>query len=98
MIYTPQIKAAVHSIKSPHDFVIDIIEYDLKGHEFLGIRFYESQWEYYNENERLACIFYLNTVKSVIESFGVRVTLDPVIDTGNNLPTKKKIRGKGITK
>ena len=98
MIYNPRIKAAVRSIPAPNEFVIDIIEYDLKGHQFLGIRFYESQWEYYNENERLSCIFYLNKVKSVIESFGVRVTLDPVIDTGNNLPTTKKVRGKGITK
>jgi hypothetical protein len=98
MIYTPQIKQAVRSIKAPHEFVIDIIEYDMVGHEFLGIRFYESQWEYYNEKERLACILYLDRVKSTIESFGVRATLDPVIDTGNNLPTKKKIRGKGIDK
>lgn len=98
MIYNPKIKSAVRSIPAPHEFVIDIIEYDLKGHEFLGIRFYESQWEYYNEHERLACILYLDRVKSVIESFGVRVTLDPVIDTGNNLPTKKKIRGNGVSK
>jgi hypothetical protein len=31
-----------------------------------------------------------------MEKFGVRVTLEPVIDTGNNLPTKKKVRGKGM--
>lgn len=98
MIYNSKIKAAIRSIPAPHEFVIDIIEYDLKGHEFLGIRFYESQWEYYNERERLACILYLDKVKSMIESFGVRATLDPVIDTGNNLPTKKKIRGNGVSK
>lgn len=98
MIYNQKIKSAVRSIRAPHEFVIDIIEYDLSGHQFLGIRFYESQWEYYNEKERLDCILYLNKIKSIIESFGVRATLDPVIDTGNNLPTKKKVRGKGITK
>jgi hypothetical protein len=98
MIYNQKIKSAVHSIKAPHEFVIDIIEYDMQGHQFLGIRFYESQWEYYNEKERLDCILYLDKVKSIIEGFGVRATLDPVIDTGNNLPTKKKVRGKGITK
>lgn len=97
MIYTSQMRAAVKSIKVPHEFIIDIVEYDLKGHEFIAIRFYESQWEYYNESERLRCALYLNKIKSIIESFGVRVTLEPVIDTGNNLPTKKKIRGKGIT-
>jgi len=98
MIYTPGMKNAVQQFKPPHEFIIDIVEYDMKGHEFIGIRFYESQWEYYNEQERLACIEYLNKVKKTIEGFGVRVTLDPVIDTGNNLPTNKKIRGKGITR
>lgn len=98
MIYTRKMQEAVRSIKAPHEFIIDIFEYELKGHGFLAIRFYESQWEYYNENERLNCILYLSKVKSILEGFGVRVTLEPVIDTGNNLPTKKKVRGKGIMK
>lgn len=97
MIYTSQIRDAVKSVKAPHEFIVDIVEYDMKGHEFIAIRFYESQWEYYNETERLNCIIYLDKIKTIIEKFGVRVTLEPVIDTGNNLPTKKKIRGKGIT-
>lgn len=96
MIYTPRMRDAVKGVKAPSDFIVDIVEYDLKGHEFIAIRFYESQWEYFNESERLTCILYLSKIKSIIESFGVRVTLEPVIDTGNNLPTKKKIRGKGI--
>lgn len=98
MIYNRQMQDAVKSIRPPHEFVVDIIEYDMKGHQFIGLRFYESQWEYYNENERLNCILYLDKIKRIIERFGVRVTLEPVIDTGNNLPTKKKVRGKGITK
>lgn len=98
MIYTPQMKAEIKSIRAPHEFVVDIVEYDMRGQEFIAIRFYESQWEYYNENERLNCIMYLDKVKRIIEKFGVRVTLEPVIDTGNNLPTKKKVRGKGITR
>lgn len=98
MIYTPQMKAEIKSIRAPHEFVVDIVEYDMRGQEFIAIRFYESQWEYYNENERLNCIIYLDKIKRIIEKFGVRVTLEPVIDTGNNLPTKKKVRGKGITR
>ena len=98
MIYTKEMQNVVKSIRPPHEFVIDIVEYDMKGHQFIGLRFYESQWEYYNENERLNCILYLDKVKRILERFGVRVTLEPVIDTGNSLPTKKKVRGKGITK
>jgi len=98
MIYTREMQSVVKSIRAPHEFVVDIVEYDMKGHQFIGLRFYESQWEYYNENERLNCVLYLDKVKTIIERFGVRVTLEPVIDTGNNLPTKKKIRGKGINK
>lgn len=97
MIYNYQMRQAVQSVKPPHEFIVDIVEYDMKGHQFIAIRFYESQWEYYNETERLHCTLYLDKIKTIIESFGVRVTLEPVIDTGNNLPTKKKVRGKGIT-
>lgn len=98
MIYTREMQNVVKSIRPPHEFVVDIVEYDLKGHQFISLRFYESQWEYYNENERLNCVLYLDKIKRILERFGVRVTLEPVIDTGNSLPTKKKVRGKGITK
>ena len=79
MLYTPQMKEAVRKQKPPHDFAIDIIEYDLDP-KFIGIRFYESQWKRYNDKERLKCILYLDTIKSIIESHGVRVTLEPVSD------------------
>jgi len=98
MIYTKEMQNVVKSIRPPHEFVVDIVEYDLKGHQFISLRFYESQWEYYNENERLNCVLYLDKIKRILERFGVRVTLEPVIDTGNSLPTQKKVRGKGITK
>lgn len=97
MIYTNRMREAVRSIKPPHEFIIDIVVYDEVQPAFLAIRFYESQWEYYNEKERLDCIIYLEKVRKILTSFGVSVTLDPIMDTGNNLPTKKKVRGKGIS-
>lgn len=79
MLYTPQMKEEVRKHKPPHDFAIDIVEYDLNP-KFIGIRFYESQWKRYSDSERLKCILYLDTVKSIIESHGVRVTLEPISD------------------
>jgi hypothetical protein len=98
MIYTHQMREAVRNVKPPHEFVVDIIEYDMGPTPFLGIRFYESQWEYYNEKERLDCVIYLEKIRKIIRSFGVNVTLDPVIDTGNSIPSSKKVRGKGVSK
>ena len=94
-------KNAIRSIPAPHDFVIDIVDYtgvSKNGPPFLAIRFYESQWEYYTEKERLKCIEYLAKVRNVLISLGATVTLEPVIDTGNTIPSEKKTRGKGISR
>ncbi len=98
MIYTEQMKTAVRSIKAPHEFTIDIVVYDMGKSPYIGVRFYESQWEYYNEKERHDCLMYLSKIRTIIRSFGVNVTLDPVMDTGNNVPSSKKVRGKGVSK
>lgn len=78
-VYTPKIKAEVHSIKPPHDFVVDIVEYDFSP-PWLALRFYESHWRHLSETERLRCIEYLNKIKKIIESHGIDVTIDPVYD------------------
>lgn len=87
MIYTAAMKRDVHSLKPPHDFTIDIVEYDMKP-PFLSIRFYESQWVYYSETERLKCLEYIQKVREILTGYGVPVTLEPVIDTGESLPEK----------
>lgn len=81
MLYTPKIREQVRSVKVPHDFQVDIIEYDMYP-PFIGLRFYESHWSYLNELERLHCIEYLTKIKQIIESNGIRVTIDPVYDSG----------------
>jgi len=83
MIYTPQMKEAVRQIPVPKDFSIDIVEYHINP-KFLGIRFYESQWKHYNDGERLKCILYLDKIKTLLESHGVRVTLEPISDILKN--------------
>lgn len=79
MIYTPKIKQQVHSIPVPSDFVMDVVEYDMHP-PYIGLRFYESHWRYFSDNERLKCIMYLQKVRKIIQSHGIQVTLDPVYD------------------
>jgi len=80
-------KRAVRELKVPHDFILDIVEYDMKP-PFISLRFYESQWAYFSESERLRCISYMEKVKKILTGFGVPVTLEPIIDTGETLPAK----------
>jgi hypothetical protein len=79
MIYTPKIKEQVRSVKVPADFMMDVIEYDFYP-PYIGLRFYESHWRHLSDLERLRCIEYLTKVKSIIEAYGINVTLDPVYD------------------
>lgn len=79
MIYTPQMKAAIKSLTVPSDFVMDIVEYDFVP-PYIALRFYESHWRHMSDPERLRCIQYMEKVKKIIESHGVKVTLDPVYD------------------
>lgn len=78
-VYTPKIKSQVQSIPMPVEFTVDIVEYDFYP-PYVGLRFYESQWKYLSEPERLKCIEYLSKIKKIIESNGVNVTIDPVYD------------------
>lgn len=81
MIYTPKIREQVRAVKVPHDFQVDVVEYEMYP-PFIGLRFYESHWSRMTDLERLHCIDYLNTLKKIIESHGIPVTLDPVYDSG----------------
>lgn len=79
MIYTPKIKQQVHSIPVPADFAVDIVEYEMNP-PYIGLRFYESHWRHFSDNERFKCIMYLQKIRNIIQSHGIQVTLDPVYD------------------
>lgn len=79
MIYNPRIKGQVRSVPVPANFVMDVVEYDMIP-PYIGLRFYESHWRHMSEKERIKCIVYLQKIKKIIESYGVKVTLDPVYD------------------
>lgn len=78
-VYTPAMQRAVKDLKVPHDFQVDIVEYD-QHPPFIGIRFYESHWARFTDLEKIHCIRYMQNIKNIIESYGVNVTLDPVYD------------------
>lgn len=78
-LYTPKLKAAVHSIPVPHDLVMDVVEYPFNP-PYLALRFYESHWRHMSERHRRDCAVYLDTIKRIIEAHGIMCTLDPVYD------------------
>lgn len=79
-IYTDVMRMQVHTIKVPHDFAMEVVEYSFYP-PYIGLRFYESQWADYTDLERLHCLEYMVKVKQIIEGNGVPVTVDPVYDT-----------------
>ena len=76
MTYTRNMQQAFRSIKVPHDFNVDIVDYG----KFLTVQFYESQWRHYTDAERFQCIQYLQKVKGALEKLGARVAFDPILD------------------
>ena len=79
-MYTPKMKQAIRTVKAPKDFQISVIDYE----KFLAIQFYESHWRHLNDNERLRCIEYMMKIKTILESLGASVTLDPILDIKYN--------------
>jgi predicted metal-dependent TIM-barrel fold hydrolase len=79
-MYTKQMKQAIRSIDAPKDFEISIFDYD----KFLAIQFYESHWRHLSEKERFRCMQYMVKIKTILESLGASVTLDPILDIKYN--------------
>lgn len=76
MIYTPDVAAAIKSIPMPVEMTVDIVDYE----KYLGIRFYESEWNHLSENERMKMAMYFQAIRKILERGGVKSTLDPVYD------------------
>lgn len=76
MIYTPEVAAAIRSVPVPVEMTIDIVDYG----DYLGIRFYESEWTHLSESERVKMAMYFQAVKKMLERGNVSATLDPVYD------------------
>lgn len=76
MIYTSEASAAIRSIPMPVEMSIDIVDYG----SYLGIRFYESEWKYLSESERMKMAMYFQAVKKTLDLGGIKSTLDPIYD------------------
>jgi len=73
VFYNKQMAKKIRELKCPvNDLKMDIIKYP----EFLAIRLYESNFSQYDGSSRVKAIEYIEMVKNIIESFGVRCELE----------------------
>ena len=73
VFYTPEMAKAVRSITKPSNkLMMDIVKYP----EFLAIRLYEENFAQYDGSNRVKVIEYVEMVKNILESYGVRVELE----------------------
>jgi hypothetical protein len=75
-LYTPDVSMALKAIPQPVDIPVDIVDYG----KYLGIRFYESDWNYLSENERYKMGAYFEVIRRLLKSKNISSTLDPVYD------------------
>jgi hypothetical protein len=73
VFYTKEMAKKVRALSSPaRDLQMDIVKYP----EFLAIRLYEDNFSQYDGSMKLRVIDYIEMVKKVLESYGVRVELE----------------------
>jgi hypothetical protein len=82
VFYTQEMSKRVREIKKPVvDLQMDIVKYP----EFLALRLYEDNFIQYQGLKKEMVIDYVNKVKKLIESYGVRCELEGV-------PSEKVLR------
>lgn len=73
VFYNKEMAKKVREIYSPaKDLQMDIVKYP----DFIAIRLYEDNFAQYDGSLKLKVIEYIELVKNVIESFGVRCELE----------------------
>jgi hypothetical protein len=73
VFYTKEMAKKVRELISPaRDLQMDIVKYP----EFLAIRLYEDNFSQYDGSMKIRVIEYIELVKNVLESYGVRVELE----------------------
>lgn len=73
VFYSKEMAQKVREIRRPvADLQMDIVEYP----DFLAIRLYEDNFSQYDGSAKMRVIDYIELVKKVLESYGVRVELE----------------------
>jgi hypothetical protein len=73
VFYNKQMATKIRELKKPaHNLQMDIVKYP----EFLAIRLYEDNFAQYDGSMRMQVIEYVEMVKNILESYGVRVELE----------------------
>jgi hypothetical protein len=75
VFYTKEMAKKVREIKSPAaDLRLDMVKYP----EFIAIRLYEDNFSKYDGSMKMRVIEYVEMVKKIVESYGVRCELEGV--------------------
>ena len=73
VFYTPEMAKKIRQLNKPvNDLKMNIVKYP----EFLAIRLYEDNFMQYDGTAKMRVIEYVETVKKIIESYGVRCELE----------------------
>ena len=73
VFYTKEMAKKVRELKSPApNLEMDIVKYP----DFLAIRLYENNFAQYDGSMRVRVIEYIEMVKNILQSYGVRVELE----------------------
>ena len=74
VFYNEEMKKKIREIKKPMLLMVDIAMYP----DFLTIRLYEDNFLQFDGSKKEEVISYVDKIKKVIESFGVRCELEGV--------------------
>lgn len=72
VFYTPEMSKRVKEIPCPPLLMMDVVKYP----EFLALRLYEDNFIQFDGSAKERVIDYVNKVKKLIESYGVRCELE----------------------
>jgi len=75
VFYTKEMSLKVREVRKPvPDLMMDVVQYP----EFLALRLYEDNFIQYQGSKKEMVIDYVDRVKKLIESYGVRCELEGV--------------------